>query len=241
MNAVWSAGLLLAVGAVLLAGCARPRPIEAPPGVQISPLRTISILEARVLLALKLLQDRGTPVLGAAPVAAPVDLTHISLPAAMRGGSASHALYLAYAAWGQAAWYGHPLDSVLNANQARIVDRLFSGAKPKEILAALPAEPRRLFSPAFLEAYDHGGAHWYLDAFAAADLTDMTPKAPVRLYYGSKDTDVLPDEALTAQRLWRAKGADVIAVDVGPVGHDPSMLAAAPHIFAWLRELEAAR
>jgi hypothetical protein len=35
-----------------------------------------------------------------------------------------------------------------------------------------------------------------------------------------------------------ARGADVKAIDVGPVAHEPSMLAAAPLILAWLRELE---
>ncbi len=37
----------------------------------------------------------------------------------------------------------------------------------------------------------------------------------------------------------RARGADVTAVDVGPVGHDASMLAAAPRILAWLNELDS--
>jgi hypothetical protein len=33
---------------------------------------------------------------------------------------------------------------------------------------------------------------------------------------------------------------DVAAIDVSGVGHEASMLAAAPHILKWLRELEAA-
>ncbi|WP_293676597.1 lipase family protein [uncultured Phenylobacterium sp.] len=67
----------------------------------------------------------------------------------------------------------------------------------------------------------------------------MTPRAPVRLYYGAKDTDVVPEEARAAERAMRARGADVTAVDVGPVGHDASMLAAAPRILAWLNELDS--
>jgi len=39
----------------------------------------------------------------------------------------------------------------------------------------------------------------------------------------------------------RARGGDVTAIDVGPKGHDASMLAAAPLILAWLRELDSAR
>ena len=33
--------------------------------------------------------------------------------------------------------------------------------------------------------------------------------------------------------------AEVSVIDVGEVGHDPSMLAAAPLILAWLAELDA--
>lgn len=192
------------------------------------------------LVALQILEGRGETVLGAAPVAAPVDLRGISLPMAMKGGSPSHSLYLAYAAWGQSAHYGRRLDSVLTPEHAATVERLFAGAEPKEILASLPTDPRRMFNEEFLTAFDRGGSHWYLDAFAAAGLTNLTPRAPVRLYYGSKDVDVVPEEALRAAAAMQARGAQVTAIDVGPVGHDPSMLAAAPLILAWLRELEAA-
>jgi pimeloyl-ACP methyl ester carboxylesterase len=192
------------------------------------------------LAALRILEGEGKQVLGSAQVAGAYDLRRISLPAALRGGAPSHSLYLAYAAWGQSAHYGHPLDSVLTPEYALLVDRLFAGAKPQEIIKALPENPRSMFNQTFLDAFDHDGSHWYLDAFAANSLVDVTPRAPVRLYYGSKDSDVPPEEALAAARAMRARGADVRAVEVGPVGHDPSMLAAAPLILAWLGELESA-
>jgi pimeloyl-ACP methyl ester carboxylesterase len=191
------------------------------------------------LAALRILEADGKRVLGSAQVAGAYDLRHVSLPAALKGGARSHSLYLAYAAWGQAAYYGHPLDSVLTSEYATTVERLFAGAQPKEILATLPQDPRKMFSQAFLDAFDRGQAHWYLESFAANSLVDVTPHAPVRLYYGSKDLDVVPEEALAAARAMRARQADVSAIDVGEVGHDPSMLAAAPLILAWLAELDA--
>jgi len=191
------------------------------------------------LAALRLLEADGRRVLGSAQVAGAYDLRRISLPAALRGGAPSHSLYLAYAAWGQAARYGRPLDSVLTSEHAALVARLFAGAKPKEIVDALPPDPRRMFSPGFLQAFDHDEPHWFLESFAANSLIGVTPRAPVRLYYGSQDRDVVPEEALAASRAMRGRGADVVAVDVGPVGHDASMLAAAPRIRAWLGELEA--
>ena len=60
MGAVRSVGMLLAAVAVLLTGCMRPQPIDPPHGVRLTPLRSISTLEARVLLALS--GVRGIPV-----------------------------------------------------------------------------------------------------------------------------------------------------------------------------------
>lgn len=193
------------------------------------------------LAALRLMEREGRDVLGAALVAGAYDLAHISVPAAMRGGAAQHSLYLAYLAWGQAAYFGHPLESVLTTEQAANVDRLFNGASPKEIVEGLPASPRELFNEEALRALDGEGAHWLAESLGANGLTEVAPRAPVRLYYGSEDQDVLPAEALEAERRMRAAGADARAVDVGAVGHDASMLAAAPLMFAWLRELDAAR
>jgi pimeloyl-ACP methyl ester carboxylesterase len=192
------------------------------------------------LAALRILEGEGKSVLGSAQVAGAYDLRRVSLPAALQGGAPSHSLYLAYAAWGQAAYYHHPLDSVLTPEYATTVERLFAGAKPKEILKTLPQDPRRMFNQTFLDAFDRDEAHWYLESFAANSLVDVTPRAPVRLYYGSKDQDVVPEEALAAARAMSARRADVRSIDVGPVGHEPSMLAAAPLILAWLGELDAA-
>jgi pimeloyl-ACP methyl ester carboxylesterase len=187
----------------------------------------------------RVLESRGQQVLGSAQVAGAYDIRRVSLPAALKGGAPSHSLYLAYAAWGQAAYYGHSLDSVLTPEYAATVERLFAGAGPKEILSTLPQDPRSMFNASFLDAFDRDTTHWYLDSFAANSLVDVTPRAPVRLYYGSKDLDVVPEEALAASRSMRARNVDVEAIDVGAVGHDASMLAAAPLILAWLRELDA--
>mgnify|MGYP000709665243 FL=1 len=48
----------------------------------------------------------------------------------------------------------------------------------------------------------------------------------------------MPEEAIRAEERFRARGADVTAVNTGEVEHEGSMLAAAPMILAWLRELE---
>jgi hypothetical protein len=191
------------------------------------------------LAALRILESEGAPVLGSALVAGAYDLRHVSLPASMKARSPTHSLYLAYAAWGQSEYYGHPLDTVLTPAYAKLVAHLFEGATPQEILSALPADPRRIFAQPFLDAYDRDGSHWFLDTLAANSVVDLMPRSALRFYYGSADREVSPEESLNAARMMTQRGTDVSTRNVGAVGHDASMLAAAPLILAWLGELEA--
>jgi pimeloyl-ACP methyl ester carboxylesterase len=192
------------------------------------------------LAALRILEGEGAHVLGSALVAGAYDLRRVSLPASMKNGSSAQSLYLAYAAWGQSEYYGHRLDSVLTPAYAKLVERLFEGATPQEILGALPADPRQLFNQSLLDAYDHDGSHWFLDTLASNSLVNAMPRSPVRFYFGSEDMEVSPAESLNAARVMSMRGADARATNVGPVGHDLSMLAAAPLILTWLSGLEAA-
>jgi pimeloyl-ACP methyl ester carboxylesterase len=192
------------------------------------------------LATLRQLEAEGRPVLGATPVAGAFDLMGLSVPAALKGGAPSHSLYLAYAAWGKAPYLDQRLDSALTPEMAAVAERLFAGAPPQEILDTLPKDPRRMLVPAFLDAADGRGAHWLSESFKANSVHAMTPRTPVRMYFGSNDLDVVPDESRQAAAAMRARGADVTAVDVGPMSHDQTMLAAAPLILAWLAELEVA-
>jgi hypothetical protein len=49
---------------------------------------------------------------------------------------------------------------------------------------------------------------------------------------------VSPQESLREAAAIRARGGGAQAIDVGPFEHNPSMLAAAPRIVAWLQALE---
>jgi pimeloyl-ACP methyl ester carboxylesterase len=192
------------------------------------------------LATLRLLEGEGKNVLGAALVAGAYDLRHISLPVALAGGSATQSLYLAYVARSYSAYYNHPLEGFMTPEYAALVEKVFATGEPLEILKALPLEPRRMFNQEFLDAFDKNQPHWFLQAVAANSLVQLVPQAPVRFYYGSNDQDVSPNESLTAANAMQSRGARVTSVNVGAIGHDASMLAAAPKILAWLRELETA-
>ena len=189
------------------------------------------------LAALRTLEANGEHVLGAAPVAGPYDLRR-EFDTALLGHARQDSVYLAYMSWSYAGHYGHPLDSVLTPQYAGEAPDLFSGSQsPAEVIAALPANPRAIFNATFLQVVDSHQSNWLLDALVQNDVSDWSPRAPVRLYYGSKDLDVDPERALQAARAMRGRGS-VIAVDVGPVDHEASIVAAAPLILAWLESLD---
>jgi pimeloyl-ACP methyl ester carboxylesterase len=188
---------------------------------------------------LEKLRDPRFEVKASAPIAGPFQVREISFPQALTGESKSHAFYLAYLANSYAHVYGRPLSSILTSSYVETIPVLFDGDHTSEkISAALPADPRELFNPEVLAAYDQGKSHWFLDALAENDVYNWTPLAPVRIYYGDDDVDVLPEEARRAEAAMKQRGADVRAVSVGPYSHGASVLRAVPQAIRWFSELD---
>jgi hypothetical protein len=94
-----------------------------------------------------------------------------------------------------------------------------------------------MFNQDFLDAFDHHRPHWFLDALSTNSLADTTPRfgCITAVWIGRRARRSPLNRALHAVGEHNAA-----AVDVAPAAHDPSMLAAAPLIVSWLRELEAA-
>ncbi|MBL8554710.1 MAG: alpha/beta hydrolase [Phenylobacterium sp.] len=185
------------------------------------------------------LEAKGERVRASASVSGAQNLRTVSFPVALAGGSPNHPVYLAYLVRGYCACYGQPLESVLTPTAAAQVRDLFdTPRKPEEVMAGLPRRPRQMFSPGFLAAFDNNTANWLLDALAANETSHFTPKAPIRLYYGTADRDVVPAEAMQTAAEMQARGGEAFAVKVGDYDHDNVMLHAAPLIFRWLAELE---
>jgi pimeloyl-ACP methyl ester carboxylesterase len=188
---------------------------------------------------LEKLGDPRFTVKASASVAGAFQLRDISLPQALTGETPSHVFYLAYMTNAYAAIYRQPITSVLGKPFAETVPVLFDGNHEiDEIVAGLPARPRDLFTPEFLAAYDNGTKHWLLDAISENDVKDWTPRAPVRLFYGENDVDVLPEEARRAVLAMKSRGADITALSVGPYDHNESILYALPIVMRWFSELE---
>jgi hypothetical protein len=121
---------------------------------------------------------------------------------------------------------------VFQAPYAATVPGLFDGTHSEdEINAGLPDTPEKLFTPAFIEQLQHPTGR-LLRALRAADQVcrDWTPRVPVHLYSGTKDTDVVAANANACAASLRARGAEVTVHDMGPVDHTGTAFAAYPEI-----------
>lgn len=182
----------------------------------------------------------GVVVTASAPVAAAVDLAHIGLPGALSGRSRFGSLYVAWIALSYAREYDQPIGSLLVEPWSSRVAELFDGSHDGDtIVEALPPDPNDLLTDEVHDAIENDTRHWFLDRLSENELLDWTPQAPVRLYYGERDVDVTPDQALLMQSLGRQRGADVVAVSVGDVDHDGSILLAAPQLRDWFDSLSS--
>jgi hypothetical protein len=189
---------------------------------------------------LEKLHDPRFEVRASAPIAGPFHLREVSFPQALSGKTKSHAFYLAYVANSYARIYGRPLKSILAAPYLEQVPVYFDGDHTtEEISAALPGDPRRLFNSQFLDAYDRGESHWFLDAIAENNVDAWAPVAPIRIYYGDDDVDVLPEEARRAAAEMKGRSADVTAISVGRCDHNASVLRAIPQALRWFGEISS--
>jgi pimeloyl-ACP methyl ester carboxylesterase len=187
--------------------------------------------------ALEALDDPAFRVIASAPVAGPYDLRRVSVPEALAGGAANHALYLGYVANAYSKIYRQPITSLLTDDSAVLIQKLFDGRHTfKQILAALP-KPRDLFRSEFLEDFEGEQQHWFCRALNENQAHDWKPVAPIRMLYGDADADVSPRDSREAAKHMTDLGGNVEAVSVGHFDHVKSVYHAIPKIRHWFDTL----
>jgi hypothetical protein len=169
-------------------------------------------------------------------VAGPYDLIGQELPAAFDGRviPPTATFYLGYfvTAWNRTVGlYDDPREA-FRAPYASTVEGLFDGTHTfEEIIAGLPDSPEKLFTPAFAERLRYPSGR-FLRALREADriCRDWTPRVPVHLYSGTKDTDVVASNADSCAASLRSRGADATVHSMGAVDHTGTAFAAYPQI-----------
>lgn len=170
------------------------------------------------------------PVLGAAPMSGPYDLSGTVRTALLLNPPYPPAVgYAALIAGSMATVYNlGPLSNFLVAGAVPTATAMLNGTVTDAQLATLPRTPRDLLVPSFLGKISLDTNDLFWQALKDNDTYDWVPRVPVRLYYGGADLDVPPQNALTAQGIMRARGAtSVAAVNVGAtLNHGTAVLPA---------------
>ena len=183
--------------------------------------------------------DPSFQVKAAAAISPPLNLAEISFPNAIKGASSASSLYAGYVLSSYSQVYGQPANSVFLDKYAAMLPKLYDGTKEQadQIEKALPRQTRTLFQPAFLASFEKGEKSWFLDALIASEGYKWAPKAPLRLFVGSKDDDVPPEDARTSAAKMKVAGGNVSVVEVGPYGHNDVVVRAVPKAQAWFKAL----
>lgn len=179
----------------------------------------------------------GIRLRAAAAISGAFDLAGVSVPYAFEH---KHSLYLAYIAASYAAQYHQPLGTVIAERYARVLPGLFDGNhSPDAISAALPADPQDLFRPDALAEIKAGKPNWFTDGLAANEAYRWAPRAPLRLYYGDKDTDVSPQDSKRFHAVSSQLGGNIRLMPQGPYDHVGTALQGIPRIRVWFDSLSA--
>ncbi len=158
------------------------------------------------------------PVIGAAPMSGPYDLSGTVRTALLLNPPYPPAVgYAALITGTMATVYNlGPLSNFLVSSAVPVATAMLNGSVTDAQLATLPSTPRDLLVPSFLGRISLDTTDLFWQALVDNDTYDWAPKAPLRLYYGGADIDVPPQNALTAQGIMRARGATAVAaVSVG--------------------------
>ncbi|NJN51005.1 MAG: hypothetical protein HC809_03690 [Gammaproteobacteria bacterium] len=178
-----------------------------------------------------------------ATVAAPLNLFDVSFPYSLNGKGKSNSVYLAYMVRAYAEIYGQPIARVIAEPYASQLPMLFDGYHDNDaITAVLPRAPRQMFGADFLAAFDRGNLAdtWLGRALLLNGVANWPPRAPLRLYFGTRDLDVSAEDSRLAATHMAALGGNATSIDVGAYDHEDSAFYAVPAIRQWFDELNPA-
>jgi pimeloyl-ACP methyl ester carboxylesterase len=193
----------------------------------------------------KEIEEHATPeftVTAAAPMSGPYDL--YGTAKTFLGSSSpnlSASIYTVYAMGAYNAIYDFApsLDQLLKPPYDQLASTLVTTGMPfGQVASSVAAVPRDMLQPAVLDAVLDDPDSPISAALRANDLYEWAPRTPMRLYYGSLDTDVPPQNALTAAERMRALGAaDVEAMNLGAYTHGGAVMPAFVAAGEWFNAL----
>lgn len=200
--------------------------------------------QAAMLVGRELQRSPEFSLRAVAGIAGPYDIRGQELPAALDGrlDGFSAVIYLTYAmtAWNRAyPLYSQPSEA-FRPPYDQVAESLFDGQhNENDVWPALPHTPQELFTDEFLARLAHPTG-----ALAEVLTTNDNPcewrsRAPVRLFAGTADRDVVFTNTESCQTDLKTHGTrDTQVVNMGDVDHFTSARQALPQVLTWFNELD---
>ena len=182
---------------------------------------------------------KGLDLIASSSIAGAYNLREISIPYAIEKNSV---FYLGYLANSYCHIYNRPIGSLVMAPYDTAVSKLFDGNHSYEqIKGRLPKTAAGLFTKETLTAIVMGQKDWFTEKLEENRTDNWKPVAPFRIYYGSKDNDVSPNDALKTYSQMKQLGGNVQLVGVGDLNHLQTAYSALPKSRAYFDSLTVLR
>lgn len=168
----------------------------------------------------------GLHLVASSSIAGAYNLKEVSIPYAIENNSV---YYLGYLANSYCHIYRQPPGSILEAPFDTLVPVLFDGNHSYEqIRDQLPKTADLLYRKELLNGFKSGQPDWFTDRLAENETFNWKPIARFRIYYGFKDTDVSPADAVNAYNNMAGPEGDVQLIGLGDLNHLQTAYSALP-------------
>jgi len=168
----------------------------------------------------------GLHLVASSSIVGAYNLKEISIPFAIENNSN---FYLGYLANSYCHIYNQPLRSLLVSPYDTVVPRIFNGNYTyKQIIRRLPKTADSLYTKEILNDLKFGNPDWFNEKLAENQTFDWKPDALFRMYYGLKDRDVSPKEAVNAYHHMLQLGGKVQLIGLGNLSHVQTAYTALP-------------
>jgi hypothetical protein len=167
---------------------------------------------------------RGLTVTAGAPMSGPYDLygtakSNLSNPVSLKARSVN-SIFAVTAAW-QMYGIADRLDELLIPPYDGVGLRIQStGMTAAELVAAVPFISRDVLRPSLIESILNDPDAPFSRAMRENETYDWAPRTPIRMYFGTQDLQVTPQNARVAIARMRELGAQSVdTVNLGPLSH----------------------
>jgi hypothetical protein len=186
---------------------------------------------AAVQRELEINYTTGLTLKASACIAGAYNLNDISINYAIANKSI---MYLGYIANSYSHIYSQDLSSVIKNEYVNLIPILYDGSKSVDFIEkTLPKDPDSLYTQKMIADFKAGNSNWFTIALGKNETYKWKPIARIRLFYGTKDVDVSPQDAISAYNYMKNSGGNVELINSGNYDHTGSLIHSLAEIQKW--------